>query len=185
MIDQLQQAQQIARDALANVDASQLGDSTPCDNWNVGQLIDHLVGAQLWATATMQGEPMTDTGEGSSNGDYQAAFNQAATDAVDAFSADGALDRMVNAGFGDMPAPALLGMAATDTFAHTWDLAKATGQSTDLAPDLAAQLLAGAQQAIPDSFRTDDGSMFKPATEAPADASNADRLAAFLGRDVN
>ena len=76
------------------------------------------------------------------------------------------------------------GLAATDTFTHGWDLAKATGQNTDLAPALAAALHEGAKQSISPAFRSAVGSVFGLEQSAPAGASNADQLAAFLGRAV-
>ena len=108
----------------------------------------------------------------------------AGTTPCTAFSEDGALDRTVNPGFGDMPATALLGMAVTDTFTHAWDLAKATGQDTNLAPELATQLLAQAQQSIQPAFRSEEGSIFGLVQPAPDGACPADQLAAFLGRTV-
>lgn len=78
----LSQTQDIARGVLANVSADQLGDPTPCKDWNVGQLIDHMVGAQHWARCGVQGVPMTETGDGSSAGDFVAAFDAAATAAA-------------------------------------------------------------------------------------------------------
>ncbi|MFT4865258.1 MAG: hypothetical protein ACI8RE_001446, partial [Ilumatobacter sp.] len=66
-----------------------------------------------------------------------------------------------------------------------WDLAKATGQSTDLAPELAAQLLEASRQMIQPGFRGEDGAApFGVEQEYPEGACNADQLAAFLGRTV-
>jgi uncharacterized protein (TIGR03086 family) len=127
---------------------------------------------------------MTDTGEGAAQGDYRQTFADAAAAATAAFAQDGALDRTVDPGFGDMPATALLGLATTDTFTHAWDLAKATGQDTDLAPEMAAQLLAASREAIQPAFRSEEGTIFGFEQEAPEGASNADQLAAFLGRTV-
>jgi len=45
-------------------------------------------------------------------------------------------------------------------------------------------LLAGARMAIPPELRSEDGAVFGLEQTAPADASNADQLAAFLGRHV-
>ena len=68
---------------------------------------------------------------------------------------------------------------------HGWDLAKATGQPSDLNPELASQVLDNAKKAIPDTFRGPDGKApFGPALDAPAGAPPADQLAAFLGRKV-
>ena len=119
------------------------------------------------------------------SGDFLTAFDAGYKRALAAFQADGAMAKIVHLPFGDMPGAAFVGIAATDTFTHAWDLAKATGKSTDLAPELAAQLLAGAKGAIADAFRGADGvAPFGAEKMAPAGATNADKLAAFLGRQV-
>ena len=41
------------------------------------------------------------------------------------------MERSVELPFGTLPMPAWMGIATTDVFMHGWDLAKATGQSTD------------------------------------------------------
>jgi uncharacterized protein (TIGR03086 family) len=180
----LSQAQDVARGVLANVTSDQLELDTPCSDWSVADVIDHLVGAQNWAACGVRGVDMTDTGAGSAQGDFAATFDEAAADSLTAFAEDGALERTVNPGFGDMPAAALMGLATTDTFTHAWDLARATGQSTDLAPDLASILLAQARMMIKDEFRSDEGRIFGPERTAPEGAPPADQLAAFLGREV-
>lgn len=180
----LQRAQGVATQVMANVQSDQLDNATPCDAWKVNQLIDHLVGAQHWGRSAVQGVEMTETGEGASAADFNAAFADAAAACLAAYSEDGALGRTVNPGFGDMPAIAMLGMVATDTFTHAWDLAVATGQDANLDPELATMLLAGARMSIQDSFRSEDGSIFGFEQAAPDDATPADQLAAFLGRTV-
>lgn len=180
----LRQIQALTGQVMANVSADQLGDPTPCASWNVAELIDHVIGAQEWARCGVEGVEMAEPASKPSEGDYMAAFQSAADASASAFEVDGAMERTVNPGFGDMPASALLGLAMTDTFTHAWDLAKATGQDTDLAPEVAAQLLAGSRQAIQDGFRGPEGAPFGPEQQAPAGASNADQLAAFLGRTV-
>lgn len=180
----LGQAQQIAAQVMANVGQDQLDGATPCAKWNVGELIDHMVGAQHWGRQSIQGVEMTENGDGSAQGDFNGTFAAASQACLDAFSEDGALGRTVNPGFGDMPAGALLGLVITDTFTHAWDLAQATGQDTDLAPELAEQLLVASQQSIQPAFRSEEGNIFGLEQEAPEGASAADRLAAFLGRTV-
>lgn len=65
-------------------------------------------------------------------------------------------------------------------------MAECTGQSTDLDPELAAQLLEGSKGSIGDTARgpDDSGMPFGPEQKAPEGANNADKLAAFLGRTV-
>jgi hypothetical protein len=54
----------------------------------------------------------------------------------------------------------LLDLVTREQFTHGWDLAWAIGHSTDLDPDLAAELLAGARTAGLDAFRGADGAAF-------------------------
>lgn len=77
-----------------------------------------------------------------------------------------------------------MGLATSDTFTHGWDLAKATGLSTDLDPELAEQLLEAAALLVPDQRRGDEPMAFGPKVEPPAGATPADRLAAFMGRQA-
>jgi uncharacterized protein (TIGR03086 family) len=87
--------------------------------------------------------------------------------------------------FGDFPGIVARDMAATDQFTHGWDLARAIGYPADLDPGLAAELLSQAKVTIVDAFRGPDGQApFGPELPAPAGASQADQLAAFLGRRV-
>jgi hypothetical protein len=62
-------------------------------------------------------------------------------------------------------------MAAGDIFTHGWDLAKATGQPTDLDPELAGALLARITQMLPDSMRGPEGQApFGPSVGVAASA---------------
>lgn len=181
----LEQAIAATRSVLEGVSADQMGDPTPCASWTVGELVNHIVGAQHFFLAGLRGTPPVGADADFVSGDYLAAFDKASGDVVAAFSEDGALGKMVKMPFGEMPGAAVMGLAATDTFQHGWDLAKATGQSTDLAPELAAALLEQARRSIQEGFRGADGvAPFGPEQSAPDGASNADQLAAFLGRSV-
>jgi uncharacterized protein (TIGR03086 family) len=151
-------------------------------------LVNHIVGGTHWFAMNVNEGGSSDDGNDvpdSTDGDYLATFDAGAKDAVAAFDAPGAQEKMLDLPFGKFPGAAFMGLATTDAFTHGWDLAKATGQETDLNPKLAAKLLEGAKASIPDQFRGADGKApFGPVVEAPASASAADRLAAFLGRTV-
>ena len=180
----LEAAIQSTRAVLAATSRDQLGLPTPCASWDVAGLVNHLIGAQHFFLDAMNGQPSGEAPDFAA-GDYLAAFDQATAACLAAFSAEGALTKTVKLPFGEMPAAAVVGLAATDTFTHGWDLAKATGQPTDLAPELAVGLLAASKQAIQPGFRGEDGKApFGTEQQAPAGATGADKLAAFLGRSV-
>jgi uncharacterized protein (TIGR03086 family) len=180
----LEQAIATTRGVLATVSSEQLDADTPCSSWKVRDVVNHLVGGQYFFAASVEGKPPAAPGADFSTGDYLATFDEASAQCVAAFQGEGAMTKMLTLPFGQMPGSAFIGLAATDTFTHGWDLAKATGQSTDLDPELAARLLSGAKQAISPAFRGPEPMPFGPEQTAPAGATNADQLAAFLGRTV-
>jgi uncharacterized protein (TIGR03086 family) len=180
---QYDQAVEIARGVLSNVKADQMGDPTPCKSWAVKDLINHLVGAQDFFLSALEDRPPAAEG-GEVGDDYVAAFDALTAKVTAGFAEEGVLQKTLTLPFGQMPGFAVAGLAATDTFTHAWDLAKATGQDTDLAPDLAEALLQGARMSIQPGFRGEEPMPFGAEQAAPDGASSADQLAAFLGRTV-
>jgi uncharacterized protein (TIGR03086 family) len=178
------------RGVLANVTPGQLvGTETPCASWTVKELVDHIVGGTtFFAQSAETGAPPADDGypsyEATPSGALE-AFDAGSARAVKAFAADGTMDRIMHLPFGDMPGSVFINIACGDAFTHGWDLAKATGQSTDLDPEAAAQVLAIAKEFLPDALRGEDGQApFGAEQQAPAGAPPADQLAAFMGRRV-
>ena len=189
MIDGLEQAFTTTRGILANVRPDELDAPTPCQSWDVRRLINHIVGGSYWfaESAETGRSPEVDTTEDTdyTAGDLMAAYDEGIKRSLAAFGTPGALEQNVVLPFGEFPGAMFCALATTDTLTHGWDLAKATGQSTDIAPQLAEQMLEGVRATLPDEFRGADGvAPFGPERPAPASASSADELAAFLGRTV-
>ncbi len=183
--DMLAQAFASTAGVLSGVDAQKLDGSTPCASWQVRELVNHIVGGTTYFAVTAEtGEaPTGDDAPDFCEGDFVTEFNRGAARAVKAFEAEGAMDKMMKLPFAELPGGVFINIASVDTYTHGWDLAKATGQSTDLDPGLATQLLAIAEGFLPDELRGAEGQApFGPKVEAPAGACPADRLAAFLGR---
>lgn len=181
---ELDQAFESTLAILVKVEPSQLTAPTPCASWDVRALINHFVGAARWWATTITGEDEAADADYAS-GDFVAEYQESIQLAVAAFKVDGILEKMIALPFGEFPGVALRGFAATDQFAHGWDLARAIGHHTDLNPDLAARLLSQSTTVITGAFRGPDGQApFGPVRQAPADAGPADQLAAFLGRSV-
>ncbi len=181
--DALRRAFASTRAVLVNVDADSLEDPTPCRSWNVAQVVNHVVTAPRFGVSALQvGEAQPDEAD-YAHRDFVAAYDTTTEQTLAAFGEAGALERMVKLPFAEVPGSFVRMMITTDQFTHGWDLARATGQSTDLDPELATELLA--QAAIPDQFRGEDGvAPFGPVQQAHADASAADKLAAHLGRHM-
>ena len=163
----------------------QAGAPTPCTEWRVQDLLNHVIGT-LWLSEALFSDrapryPMAPgglPGADLAGQDPAAAYAEASAAALAAAMGD-TLTRMHATPLGDMPGPALAGFTTLDILVHGWDLAKATGQPAALDDTLAAHVLAFAEQAItPDTRAPRIG----PALPAAVDAPLTDRLVAFLGR---
>jgi len=173
--------------AIVKATPDQLDTPTPCAEWDVRALLNHVIGTLWLAEALFSDQPprypMAPGGLPSADlasSDPAAAYAEAAAAALAAAGAGDALTRAHPTPLGDMPGPGLAGFTTLDILVHGWDLAKATGQPTDLDGRLAAHALAFAGQALatPESRADRIG----PAL-APADgATVTSRLVAFLGR---
>jgi len=186
MSTDLERAFASARSVLANVTPDQLDNPTPCRSWQVRDLINHLVGNAGWfAVAVNTGVAPPPPDGDFTTGDMVATYDEGIAQAVEAFGSPDALEKMIKLHFGSIPGRVYLGIVTTDTFTHAWDLARSTGQSTDLDPELAARLLEGSRLFVQPGFRGDDGERpFGAEQSAAAGATNADALAAFLGRNA-
>ncbi|WP_182481252.1 TIGR03086 family metal-binding protein [Nocardioides immobilis] len=185
--DDLERAVRAAAAVLARVEPGQLDDPTPCTAWPVRELINHLVGGSFFFAAAI--ETGTFAGDGPpppdfASGDFVGAYADGAAKLSAALRAPDAPPQHVSVPFGEFSGTDFLGIATIDTLTHAWDLARATGQSTDLDPDLATRVLASARDLVPDAWRGDDPAPFRPEQPAPDGATAADRLAASLGRSV-
>ena len=183
--DPLQKAFASTRAVLAAIGPDALGDSTPCRSWTVGELINHTIAApRVGAHMLLGQEPPADDIDFAA-GDFVAAYDESVTVTLDAFAVPGVLEKTVQLPFAEVPGAFLRQMITTDQFTHGWDLARATGQPTDLAPGVAERLLAVAKMSLPDAMRGPDGQApFGPAVVVADDAPAADRLAGFMGRTV-
>ena len=122
-----------AQDAIGDV-VAQLGDGqwawpTPCTEWTVRQLVNHVVGEQLWVAPMLAGRTVADVGaelDGDLMGDSPvSAWAAAAADARARFALPGALDGAINSSSGPKPADEYLAELTFDLVVHRWDLGRA------------------------------------------------------------
>jgi uncharacterized protein (TIGR03086 family) len=170
------------RSILATVQPDQLDGPTPCVSWDVRELIEHFVATARWWASVIGADQDLLTGDAACEGPV-AGYDTNIAVALEAFGSDGALDRTVQLPFGELSGTVVSGLAAIEQFTHGWDLARATGQSTDLDPALADDLLILAREAVLGEYRgPNEVAFFGPIVDPPNGAGPADRLAAFLGR---
>lgn len=171
----------LAQRVIDQVGPEQMGAATPCTEWDVRALINHLVAGNRMVAALAAGGPMPDRNADHLGDDPRAAFADSARAADAVLREDGALERLFRMPFGEVPGAMVAGMRFVDVLVHTWDLAKATGQSTKLDPQLCQTGLELARMRMGDEPRQ-AGAPIGPVVEMVADAPICDRFAAYMGR---
>jgi uncharacterized protein (TIGR03086 family) len=169
---------------VAAVEPSQLTLPTPCHEFQVRGLINHLIFENLAHAALADGTPIPEPDRSTDyvRDDHVASYRDAAQAVRAAFSRPG----MVTQEYGPLKAPGsmLVQQLVIELLVHGWDLARATGQDPNLAPEVAEETLVVVRSWYRDQPRG-PGNAFDPEQPAPDTASPADRLAAYLGRTVD
>jgi len=181
-------------DRIRQVGPDQWSDLTPCTDWDVRALVNHVVGEDRWTAPMFAGAKIAEVVEaepalghdatdpaGDLLGDDPVANAlTAAAEAETAVTAPAALERVVHLSFGDTPAEEYVRQLAADHLIHAWDLAVATG--ADPTMDEAAVRACADWFAGREHLYRQSGAI-GPAAEVPPTASEQDRLLAAFGRN--
>jgi len=153
---------------------------TPCDPLDVAELVAKAVGHQDWVRHAIHGDSTPPAYPPIEPDAWIATLDESIASMVTELHSDGALERPVTLAAGlTFPGSEVAVIAARNIFQYAWDLAVATGQNTDLAPQLAEELLQISRTRLvpqrgPGGFF---GPEFVPAAVATV-------LAGYLGREV-
>lgn len=165
------------------VDPSQMNDPTPCSEFTVHDVLDHMIVLGSTFAYWFRGEEAPEIKAPAVYGVVPAAeFRKAMEDLLDAVKSPGAMERTVATPMGEMPGSTFARVIAFDGLIHGWDIASSTCQGYDLAPELVAAVDEFARGAITTEMR--DGDTFKEPTTAPDGASPIEQLVAFSGRTL-
>jgi uncharacterized protein (TIGR03086 family) len=186
-LEQLRTALTATGGLVAAVAPGQWTAPTPCSDWTVRDLVDHVVFGNRLFAAVLGGEPMPPMpevlrrqAEDHLGDDAAAAYDAAADELLTACAAEGALDQLVRVPIGEVPGALALHLRVVEALVHGWDLARATGTRLEVPAELVEGELAFTRARLGDlpPGRTP----FGPAQPVADDASPLDRLAAALGR---
>jgi uncharacterized protein (TIGR03086 family) len=174
-----QRAQDTFANVLVNVTSDQLSSPTPCPAWEVSGLIAHVIAGNQRVVERSGGEvaPLPE--------DFGAAYCASAKAAQETFAEPQALTRTYQLPIGELPGTAFIELRTSDLLVHAWDLAIATGQQTDLDPELAEYVLAFSKQMMSRPGLRGDGRPFGGEQRCGDERPAADRVAAFLGRELS
>jgi uncharacterized protein (TIGR03086 family) len=179
-------------DVVDTVTPDDLTRPTPCAGWNLAALLAHMTVQHQGFAAAARGRGAdlrlwdAKTVVDAVSADPAGAYAAAASDVLDAFSAEDVLDAtFALPEFGDkatFPGSMAIGFHFVDYVVHGWDVARTLGVAFDLPDDVAAAALPLAM-AVPDGeFRSTDGAPFGPAVNAEGPVTDLDRVLHHLGR---
>ena len=174
-LTQLGQVGPLLAGVVGNLTADDLDRPTPCSEFTVRGVLEHMIGGATLFAAAYRGETPAEP----DLTDVLAGFGPALQNLFGALSAPGALEQKIAAPFGEVPGEGFARYIALDGLVHGWDLATATGQPYNPPDELVGEIEAYAREAV-DSLR--DGDAFSAAVEAAPDATPIERLAAYTGR---
>lgn len=154
---------------------------TPCSDWNVRDLLNHLTAEHLWVPHLLRGESLEQVGaryDGDVLGDDpMGTWRRAITMSVLAWGQ--APEREIQMSFGTSSTGEYAAQMLVDLTVHAWDLARAIGERPHLVPDAVETALAYEQPRV--GAGEVPGIFAAPvATESE---SRVDQLVALLGRD--
>jgi len=127
-----EKAQQVSDD--------QWNQPTPCTEWDVRALVNHVVGEEWWVRPLAEGKTIEEVGS-SFDGDLlgddpSSAVAAASAEAADAMDAHIPEQPMVHLSFGDTPIEEYAMQMLADHLVHGWDLAAAAGMDRSMDPEL-------------------------------------------------
>jgi uncharacterized protein (TIGR03086 family) len=160
---------------LAGLGPDDSGKRTPCREFDVTTLTDHLMNS-ITVLGGAAGAEFSERDTGAPVGDQ---VMDAARPAVDAWRARG-LDGTVPFGGGEAPASMMAGILSIEFLVHAWDYAAATGQEVVAPEEVSEFVLDLSRGIITPQGRGQAG--FDDPIELPDDAPALERLLAFTGR---
>jgi uncharacterized protein (TIGR03086 family) len=199
MLDALDEIYANANRLVASVQDDQWEDKTPCTEWNVRDLVDHMTGtSRICYAAATRTDLDASAGAGNDGGgaggagagnaddglapgrDQVAEFAAAAAATAAAWRGAGALDGMVSVP-AEMPAVAALAVNIIDIGTHTWDLGTAIGRDHALSPEIVALIDQWNRKVVSDDVRAGGG--FGDILE-PESGDGLVEMLAFVGRQA-
>lgn len=172
-VDHLVAAIGVTGSLIGGVREDQLLAPTPCPDFNVSQLLDHLVGYAIHFADKAHGvNPPTDPESVTAGTDPEAAYRKAG-------------DRLIEdyrSGLSKEAAP--MSVALVEIVTHGWDLATATGQPMPF-PDAVVESALHASRGMLSPKYRGVGMPFGDEVEASSSEAPMVRLVAFMGRNPN
>lgn len=173
-----------AAEVVHNTKPDQLRDPTPCTEWDVRALLNHIVGGCEAIVVGASGKEMPSFDEGDHLGDdYIGAFDRASKATLEVWRDPESFNKTFKSPWGETHGSILFGLALADAVVHGWDLAQATGQEIKIEEETAEAIYTMTSTMLEPKGSFPRGDTFADPVDMPDDARARDRALAYLGRD--
>ena len=160
-----------------------LARDTPCEEFTLRELLDHVVMVMRRAAAVGRGEHFATVQQESIDGDWAAQYRSGAHAVMEAWTDPQKLGQMFEVPWGMVPGGAVITTYTSELAVHGWDIATATDADFTIADDVLANTLEGVKF-VPAEGRDDPEKPFGPVVDPGPDASTLEQIAGWLGRPV-
>ncbi|WP_083654373.1 TIGR03086 family metal-binding protein [Mycobacterium sp. GA-1841] len=174
-LDSAEATLDVLQRVLHGITADDLSRQTPCREFDVAGLTDHLL-TSITLIGSAAGAQLPDRDRQASVEDQ---VTSAARPAVAAWRQRG-VEGTVPFGEGEMPAVVMARILSMEFLVHAWDYARATGQTVEVSDDAPELILKWSRAVLTPEGRIRAG--FDDPIEVADDAPALDRLLAFTGR---
>jgi len=175
-------AVQTATACTSIIENEHLGNSTPCTDWDLRALLNHMVYELLWVPDMLAGKSVAEVGdkyEGDVLGDdFHAAWKHAAEAAAAAVDVAGE-NNLVRTSFGNISAREYIMQVGGDIYIHAWDVDQSEHCSLVM-DEAVAQTLYDFYLPVAEGYRS--AGVLGPALPVPAGAKVSLKLLGLMGR---
>jgi len=177
---------QLAR-VIRGVDAAEMDALTNCPPWTVRRLASHVLKNQLFWAGCVTGQQLMALEESMGavpyDGDLAPIAEEVTARALELWRSDGVMTAQHETPFGVLPGSVVIDFAIIDAAAHAWDLSASLGRAVEFPAETIPSMTD--VFALTCTDHTVELGLVKPPTQAPADATDTERLMAAAGRTID
>jgi uncharacterized protein (TIGR03086 family) len=177
--ERIERATAFAQEKVERVQPDDLSNATPCTEFDVRALLNHLIGNLGLLATVAKGEKAERPQGDQFEADPAAAYSRRREELLSAIGVPGVFDRDWVMPFGTLAGTLMANIAFMEHLTHGWDVAKATAQDTTIPAELVVECTEAAT-AIGDMLRMPG--VCGPPVDVPDSASVEDKFIAFMGR---
>jgi len=172
-------------DLMASTTDPMLGNATPCPEFTVKELLEHMVMVMRRIAAIGAGDHWSTVEAEAQDSDWHDSYQEASHAAMQAWTDAAKLEQTLEVPWGEMPGAPMLMVYTAELATHGWDLATATDREFSIDDDLLHGALMAIKFVPAQGRKENDPDMpFSEVVDPGPDAPLLLQIAGWAGRQV-